>query len=85
MTADNILRLVATLQNDPAEIVVAVVDAKTVAARVRTGTTVLYEGTGATSDEAMTALQTVVTDAVTAEAAALDEKAAALRAALKGG
>jgi hypothetical protein len=85
VTADNILKLVATLQNDPAEIVVAVVDAKTVAARVRTGTTVLYEGTGATSDEAMTALQTAVTEAVATEAAALDDKAAALRAALKGG
>jgi hypothetical protein len=44
--------------------------------------TPLFEGTGATSDDALTALDTVVRAAVTAQAVDYETKAAALRAAL---
>lgn len=83
MSADAVLKLVASFHNDPAEVVVVATGPKEYAARARTSTAVLYEGTGSTTDDAVTALLTAVTDAMTVEATALEAKAAVLREALK--
>lgn len=58
-------------------------DPGTYAATVRSSAGIpLFEGTGATSDDALTALDVVVRAAVTAQAMDYETKAATLRAAL---